>query len=288
MGYVGKVNAGGSEHLVGSTLYGTCDTAASASTKVVTCPDFTDLIEGVTIHVKFTYGNSSNIPLLNVNSTGAKAVRSGFALNIGYWGSWDSGVHSFTYDGQYWWLNDYNGRIDPSDTSNKMFVLGVQAQDAANPHTHTHDTVYVDTDGHLYSDSKQVVNISGSQALTNKTYNGYTLGAACEKSVGSVASGNTGLVTGGDVYTAIQSAAAGSLQYQGTATSNSDIGTSYHAGWYWIVGSAGGTIAGQTVEAGDMILAHADYSGTLADDLDIVQSNVDRITNSDIDTIVAA
>ena len=44
---------------------------------------------------------------------------------------------------------------------------------------------------------------TGSEALTNKTYNGYTLGAACAKAVGSVASGNTGLVTGGDVYTAV-------------------------------------------------------------------------------------
>lgn len=81
---------------------------------------------------------------------------------------------------------------------------------------------------------------------------------------------------------------AGGLEYQGTATSNSDLGTSYKAGYYWIVGSAGGTIAGQTVEAGDMVLAHADYSGTIVNDVDIVQSNVERITDSDIDTIVAA
>ena len=49
-----------------------------------------------------------------------------------------------------------------------------------------------------------VVTPSGSQALTNKTYNGYTLGAACAKGVATtVASGNTNLVTSGAVYSAM-------------------------------------------------------------------------------------
>ena len=98
------------------------------------------------------------------------------------------------------------------------------------------------------------------------------------------------LVTAQLIHTYVTSVAAGSLNYRGTATSDSDLGTAYKKGWYWIVGSAGGTIAGQTVEAGDMVLAHADYSGTVADDVDIVQSNIDlkAITNAEIDTIVAA
>lgn len=39
--------------------------------------------------------------------------------------------------------------------------------------------------------------------------NDFTLGTACAKDVGTVTSGNTGLVTGGDVYTAIQNAGGG-------------------------------------------------------------------------------
>ena len=108
--------------------------------------------------------------------------------------------------------------------------------------------------------------------------------------MGSVASGNTGLVTGGDVYTAINNAVVGSLNYQGTVTSQSGLGTTYKKGYYWIVGSvtAGTQIAGQVVETGDMILAHADYSGTIANDVDVVHSNVDRMTNTDIDNAIVA
>lgn len=284
MGYVGKVNAGGSEHLVGSTLYGTCDTAESTAAKVVVCPDFTTLIEGVTIHVKFDNSNTATNPTLNVNSTGAKRIR--FATNSAPGTdareSWYPGeVVALTYDGTYWCINskkDFgrtNEHLKPS-TNSRVYLAGAYTPTFPSS---AFQIDSLDINSAIYHDNG---------ALHAASYNGYTLGAACEKAVGSVASGNTGLVTGGDVFTAIQSAAAGSLQYQGTATSDSDIGTSYHAGWYWVVGSAGGTIAGQTVEAGDMVLAHADYSGTLADDLDIVQSNIDRITNSDIDTIVAA
>ena len=116
MGYVGKVTAGGSTHLVGSTLYGTCATAAATKAKVVTCSDFTTLITGVTIHVKFTYSNTVASPTLNVNSTGAKNIyRYGTtAPGVSVGASWNAGqVVSFTYDGSYWQMNDWlnNGGI---------------------------------------------------------------------------------------------------------------------------------------------------------------------------------
>lgn len=285
MGYVGKINAGGSEHLVGSTLYGTCSTAAGTAAKVVTCSNFTTLIGGVTIHVKFTNTNTATSATLNVNATGAKPLcrygttRVGTTANS----SWNAGaVVSFTYDGTSWVMNDYIADDLGFKTANILSTASEYYLTATNLAGGVEsDTLYRTTAAKMTSNGT-------TSNIMSTTFNGYTLGAACEKSVGSVASGNTGLVTGGDVYTAIQSAAAGSLQYHGTATSDTDIGTSYKAGWYWIVGSAGGTIAGQAVEAGDMVLAHADYSGTLADDLDIVQSNVDRITNAEIDIIVAA
>lgn len=119
----------------------------------------------------------------------------------------------------------------------------------------------------------------------------YYLDAACEYGVDtsiSAGSTSTNLPTTAAVVSYVATTTAGALSYQGTATSNSDLGTTYKKGYYWIVGSAGGTIAGQTVEAGDMVLAHADYSGTIANDVDIVQSNVERITNTEIDTIMAA
>ena len=112
MGYVGKVAAGGSTHLVGSTLYGTCSTAAATAAKAVTCADFDTLVTGVTIHVLFSKGNTAARPSLNVNSTGAKQIRqsteqelSGSYLSL--YNLWNAGeVVSFTYSGEYWMMND--------------------------------------------------------------------------------------------------------------------------------------------------------------------------------------
>ena len=77
---------------------------------------------------------------------------------------------------------DTKNTAGSTDSSSKLFLIGATSQ-AANPQTYSQDTAYVGTDGHLYSNSIQVVNLSGSQALTNKTYNGYTLAAACAKGV---------------------------------------------------------------------------------------------------------
>lgn len=102
MGYVGNVKIGSDTHLVGSTLYGTCGTAAGTAAKVVTCANFTTLITGVTIHVKFTNSNTVANPTLNVNNTGAKNIyRYGTtAPSTSAKTSWQAGaVVSFTYDG---------------------------------------------------------------------------------------------------------------------------------------------------------------------------------------------
>ena len=77
-----------------------------------------------------------------------------------------------------WTDNDTKNTAGSTDSSSKLFLVGATSQ-AANPQTYSHDTAYVGTNGHLYSNSKQVVNLSDSQALTNKTYEGYTLGSVC-------------------------------------------------------------------------------------------------------------
>lgn len=91
-----------------------------------------------------------------------------------------------------------------TDSSSKLFLIGATSQTSSST-TYSQDTAYVGADGHLYSNGLQVVNLSGTQALTNKTYNGYTLAAACAKTVidsssASAISTGTGLVTERDVY----------------------------------------------------------------------------------------
>ena len=110
MGTISKITAGGATHLIASTCYATCTTAAATAAKVATVQDdqaFT-LYTGVTVHVKFTYANGVANPTLNVNSTGAKPImRYGTtAVSTSAATSWRAGaVVSFTYDGTNWLEN---------------------------------------------------------------------------------------------------------------------------------------------------------------------------------------
>jgi len=89
------------------SYYGTCATVASTQAKVVDCPEFTELKEGASIRVKFTYAQSYNgAPTLNVNSTGAISVKSIGTTNATRY-CWLAGeVVAFTYDGTNWIMED--------------------------------------------------------------------------------------------------------------------------------------------------------------------------------------
>ena len=181
------------------------------------------------------------------------------------------------------WSNTKN-TAGSTDSSSKLFLVGATSQ-AASPQTYSHDTVYVDTDGHLYSDSKQVVNLSGTQALTNKTYEGYTLAAACAKGVTtSVAANNTSLVTSGAVYTAIANsfAANDAMVFKGVVNSNSDLPASHSAGYTYRVGTAGTYLGSTVCEIGDLIICITD--GTSANNAHwiVAQTNINgAVINSE-------
>lgn len=51
--------------------------------------------------------------------------------------------------------SDTKNTTGSTDTSSKIFLVGATSQ-AANPVTYSHDTVYVGTDGHLYSNGEKV------------------------------------------------------------------------------------------------------------------------------------
>ena len=87
----------------------------------------------------------------------------------------------------------------------KLFLVGTTSQKSTGQTAYSNVNVYIGTDNHLYSNTVQVVNLSDSQALTNKTYEGYTLAAACAKAVldnsSATAIGTgTSLVTERSVY----------------------------------------------------------------------------------------
>lgn len=103
MGTIAKVTAGGATHLIASSAYGICSTAADTAAKTV---NFTDdqaftLIQGTTIHVRFTNTNTASSPTLNVKGTGAKPMmrRIGSSVGTNPKTSWvDGEIVSFTYD----------------------------------------------------------------------------------------------------------------------------------------------------------------------------------------------
>lgn len=85
--------------------WGTCGTAGSTQTKVVTCPDFV-LYTGATINVRFSFANTATNPKLNVNNTGAIAIYAyGSPMTKQYYWAADD-LCQFVYSGSYWYLAD--------------------------------------------------------------------------------------------------------------------------------------------------------------------------------------
>ena len=108
------------------------------------------------------------------------------------------------------------------------------------------------------------VTLNGNQALTNKTYNGYTLAAACAKGVDENAissSSSTNLPTSKAVAAYVDGALVSVLKYQGTVNSTSGLPATHKVGYVYVVAEAG-TYAGQSCEVGDYIICKTD--GTTA------------------------
>ena len=76
---------------------------------------------------------------------------------------------------------DTKNTAGTTNTTNKIYLAGATEQ-SDNPQTYSNVNCYA-SGGKLYSNAKEVVNLSDTQALTNKTYNGYTLAAASAKAV---------------------------------------------------------------------------------------------------------
>lgn len=99
----------------------------------------------------------------------------------------------------------------------------------------------------------------------------------------------TQIATTAFVQTEIEAAQAGAAKYKGVVNSGSAISglASFKAGWYWLVGTAG-TYVGQTCEVGDMIFCNTSGTTYSASYFDVVQNNIESISNADIDIIVTS
>lgn len=108
--------------------YGTCSTSSSIEEKVVECIGFT-LKTGAQITVFFTYDNNISYPTLNVNGTGAYAIRRTTRDGNNNIGEWQSGeaIH-FVFNGTYWLMT---GRGTATTTYHGVTKLSISVTDTA-------------------------------------------------------------------------------------------------------------------------------------------------------------
>jgi len=86
--------------------------------------------------------------------------------------------------------------------------------------------------------------------------------------------------------TSVAAAVTGAVHFQGVIDAATEITglTSFKAGWYWVVGTAG-TYVGQTCEVGDQILCTADASAYDASNFTVLQANLVAMTDAEVDAI---
>lgn len=176
MGTIGKIKQGSTTHLVASTAYGTCDTAAATAAKVATIQDsqaFT-LMTGVTVHIKMTNANGVASPTLNVNSTGAKRIKRYGTTDPGTAASssWNAGaVVSFTYDGTYWQMNDWEN----TDGNNRRTFYGTCSTAAATAAKTI--TLSSTTGWELVAGTAVMVKFTNTNTANNPTFDVNSTGA---------------------------------------------------------------------------------------------------------------
>ena len=257
--YIGRVQVDGGAILpVGSTLYGVCNTPDDTAAKIIQESDatlgayFKTLSSaGVTVHIKFTYGNSiapgnsNNLLTLKVGSTNAKPI-----INPGGSCIWPAGtVISFTYDGTNWAVNDgITTTIPIQNTYSSSSTDAISGQGVAaaletldgtitgTPGTGKTLSAFSETDGIVTATFQDI-------AITNTQVSG--LGQAAVKDVDTSISANA---TSTNVPTT-----AAVVAYLGTATQGL-TGAMHFKGEVQSLPDATAQATFESFESGDVVL----------------------------------
>lgn len=257
----------------------------------------TDTIGGIKIHKdNSSYAITANTsPTITADQSGGKY----YAVEI------DKNDKAYVYVP---WEDNNDDTKNTAGAGNKvdtkMFLVGRTGQSTGTSYSNVN--VYIGTDNCLYSNGTKVsvdghthdylsslpththpyTDLTGSGTTKNQaivssgTANGWkllTLGAAAEYGVAtSVSSGGTGLVTSGQVYTAITSGirANDAMVFKGTVSSNSSLPASHKVGDTYRI-TAKGTYAGVSCEVGDMIICITEGSSANNSHWTVVQTNID-------------
>ena len=226
MAYIGQVNIGGTTYPVGSMLYGVCDTAIGTAAKTVTMSNFDTLASGVTVHIKFTNGNTAASPTLKIGSTDAKSITNPNGETNCVAGA----ILSLTYDGTNWVINDGKNTATTFDTLTQTEVNTgtgttgklVTAKVIKDTVTNAINTIDGSISG-TASAGKTLTAFSQTNGVVNATFGNIsitksqvsdlgTIGAAAAKGVDSSIAENsssTNLPTSDAVATFVQAQTAG-------------------------------------------------------------------------------
>ncbi len=162
--------------------------------------------DGQVFLYKVPIAGASSGTTLNINALGSKNIyRSG---NTKLTTHYSVGSDVLLYysaslnSGSFTLVNDYDTDSDKKtasgNTSSKIYLIGATSQSSSGQTTYSHDTVYVDTDGHLYCSGKKVSHVGHIHEVT-------TANAAPQNHIHNVTVNGT---TGANSGTAIAAATA--------------------------------------------------------------------------------
>lgn len=187
--YVDTHSGGGGDAGNAKVFYGTCATASATAAKVVTCADFTtsDMVEGVTLIVKFNNANSTNTAItLGIDGVAdtTKSVKKNY-----YASSSTNGLRDLTYaaeigagtaipfifNGTYWVVAGMDVNINTigyTEQSNNYLKNGTAYEDSSAGYFLGYTIFGFDKNGNALAISKRkpTATTAGTPMSTTRVY----------------------------------------------------------------------------------------------------------------------
>lgn len=154
-----KIDGVGFDGTADITHFATCSTAAATQAKTASVAGF-NLVTGARVTIKFTVTNTAANPTLNVNGTGAKAIKyRGAAIATGYLAA--NRVYEFVYDG-----TDYLFMGDINTDSNTTYSAGSGLQLSGTQFKHKNAV----TAGTAKGDDNKTLSFGGTFKVPSVSY----------------------------------------------------------------------------------------------------------------------
>ena len=156
--------------------YGTCSTAADTAAKTVALANFV-LATGAIAFIRFTVTNTASSPTLNINATGAKAIRYRNAgINASHLAA--DRTYCFIYDGSYYQLV---GDIDTNTTYTAASAapkapgtaaVGTSTKYAREDHVHPLQTTVSGSSGSCSGNSATATKLAAKRTIDGVSFDG--------------------------------------------------------------------------------------------------------------------